>query len=77
MRYVRDEVGESTLGVYHGPLEPKENPFGITDILGNNDISVSDVVEDLNRVLGVRFNLRDHSGPLGGIRRVEDGTKAG
>lgn len=76
MRYIRDEVGESTLGVYHGPLEPEENPFRITDILGNHGISVSDVVEDFNRVLSVRFNLRDYSGPLGGIRRIEDGREA-
>lgn len=77
MRYVRDEVGEAALGVYHGPLDATESPRVPTVVLGSHGPTDSLVVEDQHRISSLYFSVRDYCRALGRIWRGEGGSKTG
>jgi hypothetical protein len=76
VKYVRDEQGEASLGVYHGPLTTEKNPRVVVDILGSNDTSDSVVVEDQHRVSGFRVSVRNYRRALGRLWRSTVGAQA-
>lgn len=77
MRYIRDEIGEAALGVYHGPKDTATDTRRPVILLDADDPADNSVVEIKHRIPSIHIGVRNYRGALGRLWRSAGGSKAG
>lgn len=75
VRYIRDEFGEKSLGVYHGESGGDDEISSIRDrILARYDLSKHGLVAQQHPLLGSAERIRDSDGSLLRVAGSEGGS---